>query len=485
MSYSQAVKDGCVISLSNLHFIIERDVIESIVKAQELPKPIFRWEKQGESSGRQHNGWVHLQFANRDITKNALGKLNGFKLAGRAMAAKIVSQASPSLEQPSMFGPTPGPSRPSGAARQSMTAPKPVPGPSSPLNRTQVLSNPSSPKHGPSAREARAPAPAKPSYHPALYGMGLEEYPEEWTYSTKQPKHHLESFFSRYQRLDDPYTEAGIKPRFVLTRDNEDKLKFHSRPYPTPDPADDQEMETTYIYMTKATEDDNFDVERVPIQKVSEHEKQGWDVWNPPKQPTDIDNNDREFRSVSRLIDVETTDKPQMDTEKIFRQYIGILKREDTKSDWTPGRPIGSQEGSISFSRTLQTPADCNGVTATSHGHVHKYKRLAEVGAGWGDYDKWYDWQSNGRRINPELVDDKDWLKFPTDLAKHMLINQEDPNDTVKFAAEKVKSIGVAFDPPKTLEEMASGGGVHGRSVYGGGRGGRRGGGFSNVTGMW
>ncbi|CAJ0541065.1 Ff.00g078640.m01.CDS01 [Fusarium sp. VM40] len=94
---------------------------------------------------------------------------------------------------------------------------------------------------------------------------------------------------------------------------------------------------------------------------------------------------------------------------KIFPHAIELSRVTD-KMAWVPGQMLGEPDAEtkapISISQEFIFPGDNTDTrSSTSRGHQIHHKRPPGVGAGWGGYDEFYEWQGNGRTIN------KDWVK--------------------------------------------------------------------------
>ncbi|KID85530.1 hypothetical protein MAJ_11216, partial [Metarhizium majus ARSEF 297] len=87
-----------------------------------------------------------------------------------------------------------------------------------------------------------------------------------------------------------------------------------------------------------------------------------------------------------------------------------------TKGNWRPGQLIGqngSNPATIAQSLSFASPEHRNEVpeirSATSTGHTLRYRRPADVCPGWGDYDRFTRWQSYGRSVTRDMVENTKW----------------------------------------------------------------------------
>lgn len=90
------------------------------------------------------------------------------------------------------------------------------------------------------------------------------------------------------------------------------------------------------------------------------------------------------------------------------------LSRQCDGLEWQPGQLLGDDpeaRAPISHSSTFLSPAQVatNLPSATSRGHLPKFPRPAQVGAGWGDFDIFHEWQLHGREVKRTLVKEKEW----------------------------------------------------------------------------
>jgi hypothetical protein len=71
---------------------------------------------------------------------------------------------------------------------------------------------------------------------------------------------------------------------------------------------------------------------------------------------------------------------------------------------WQPGRVLGpdpQERASISHSQSVVGQSDMSTsiLSATCRSHIVSYKRPPGVGLGWGDFDRFYEWQLHGRKV--------------------------------------------------------------------------------------
>ena len=150
----------------------------------------------------------------------------------------------------------------------------------------------------------------------------------------------------------------------------------------------------------------------------------------------------RDTRPRDRPIDVITTDKPAADTARYLARGNDFVSRVWTDGKWKPGDLIGSNGSSSEAKQQSATYASRDKAeklteprSATSTGHIMHHDRPPIVCLGWGGYDKFTQWQANGRQIAKEMVEKEDWS---TDLTENVDFVDEsgDVVDTVPAAIE-------------------------------------------------
>ncbi|KAM0421116.1 hypothetical protein ACHAPT_011187 [Fusarium lateritium] len=123
---------------------------------------------------------------------------------------------------------------------------------------------------------------------------------------------------------------------------------------------------------------------------------------------------EKDERDVKRIEDVWEHDNPTTDTPDQFP--LGIhLSRQSDGIEWEPHRLIGPGPGVralISTSKTFVPPGELPSdlPSSTSRCHHPKVPRPARAGAGWGDHDKFQEWQLHGRALDEKMVNRREWL---------------------------------------------------------------------------
>ncbi|KAI1019640.1 hypothetical protein LB504_009423 [Fusarium proliferatum] len=140
----------------------------------------------------------------------------------------------------------------------------------------------------------------------------------------------------------------------------------------------------------------------------------------PPKKTEHLDH-----RHIPKLQDVWDADKPFLSTANIFAKGIkisglAIMESQGGSMDiemtdprpqlyWQPGRVLGpdpQERAYISHSESFVRPSDMSTsvLSATCRSHIVSYKRPPGVGLGWGDFDRFYEWQLLGRKVQKSMV---------------------------------------------------------------------------------
>lgn len=394
---AEAVKDGRVLHVGNLHFKMKKPELEKLLQDQGFSGCLFYWSNP-KNVDEEHLGWCRVQFVDRVTAEKARASLSELTVRGRQLKVGLprkhsvcckssyyvvdishIIQANLQIQ-----------------SSESAMADKPTPVSS---HRPALAGTPPHPTHEPSL-----------STH-ELESLRLEQLPDDWI---AQKDGFKASFFNRYKKLDSAYETAGVTSRFLLAEDAKGDPKFHSRQYPSPAPCDKDAAATIgYVFMNKTVSTDSgvdrTEARLVEIPLVPELKKEGWVTWDHPTPPTD---NEKDSRPVERIEDVQRTDAPYKDTANLFARGMRLLPTT-TETKWEPGQLFGDNseaQASTSLSPTLQPPGTLYDLrSATSSSHVHKYRRPAPVSVGWGDYDLFHEWQSCGRHITEDMVEKKEW----------------------------------------------------------------------------
>ncbi|CAG9946225.1 unnamed protein product, partial [Clonostachys rosea f. rosea IK726] len=265
----------------------------------------------------------------------------------------------------------------------------------------------------------------------SLNESGMPTFPKEW-YDDPDDENKSMKAFLRYVEK-----EARLKPHGLPTRrvihDPERGSYIQPRQWPSLEAADyaghEDNLETEYISL----------VRRVPSTSKAMFYR-SVDGKQHPSKPVRYKNG-RDMRRVDRPVDIITEDRTVEDTAWFLERGLTLMTTTMPNASWRPGQLLG-QDGSnpetiaksLSFAPPESEHDNSEARSATSTGHVIVYPRDSDVCAGWGDYDKRIRWQSYGRRLTKDMVEEKEW---PTDFAA----------DFVNDAGEVVLSIGSEIKP--------------------------------------
>ncbi|KAF5566435.1 hypothetical protein FNAPI_1138 [Fusarium napiforme] len=230
------------------------------------------------------------------------------------------------------------------------------------------------------------------------------EYPDEYSCSDCWLKIDVEN--AVMGRIIERENDSGSLSSVVMGNSN----RIRSQPVPSPDQPQNSNFSSAWIYVT-TFESDERKIKRIRLSELPSYERNGWHEWFKGKVQTE-EGTDRDKRQISMIDDVNNTDDPKEDTLKMFKAAIDISRRADAIY-WKPGHILGSanREALISTSKAFVPPnmSDIDMPSATSRGHHHRYMRLAKLGAGWGDYDYFREWQLHGRRVDVDMVEERMW----------------------------------------------------------------------------
>lgn len=300
-----------------------------------------------------------------------------------------------------------------------------------------------------------------------LEATRLKSYSQAWGPKQDAPPSDAKSRKSIHDRcieLDKAYMAAGARSGFPFARITQtdpdqtpavvDRSGLLARQYPSPAPDNDEIADSMPVLMIKEGEVDKDagplrsarklpDVKLAPAHGVRAHVGDGWFPF--VQQVPDEDDVEKK---VDRVVDVMTTDQPWKDTKRLFERGINATNYPGG-SQWFPGAVLdtpvvdGIPKGNLSFCEVECISNDPEYLkpghtgddfrTATSLGHAPIKKRPQGVGMGWGGYDAFHQWQANGRKINPDDVEQRDW-QFD---AHEMVVVEEGTGKKTTFDVEE------------------------------------------------
>ncbi|KAJ3523858.1 hypothetical protein NM208_g12292 [Fusarium decemcellulare] len=191
-------------------------------------------------------------------------------------------------------------------------------------------------------------------------------------------------------------------------------------------------------------------------QDVGLLQQQGW---FPPASP--LDHNGRDTRDIPTLEDTIDKEQPWNDTMTLFADAIAISEQCD-KIIWKPDTQLGKDDARAkaptSTSPVFSPPGtlDPNLPSLTSRGHQPKYQRPERVGAGWGGYDLFHEWQLSGRHPPKEQVKEKekDWIKTFGDTFTIVPSDEDAAKGAQPRVIKADPALLMPFEVPQSLYEQ-------------------------------
>ncbi|KAI1773879.1 P-loop containing nucleoside triphosphate hydrolase protein [Hypoxylon cercidicola] len=138
--------------------------------------------------------------------------------------------------------------------------------------------------------------------------------------------------------------------------------------------------------------------------------------------------------------------------------------------------PDQPEPSSPSFNREDPTSSEYG--PDSSEGFIHHVERPRHVGLGWGSYDMFYNWQSRGLQVKPEMVPNVTWKKA---ITGPLVFSSKDDEIQVSTKLEHVELLDQG--PRPILEALKSR--KERREDYGRGRDRGSGGRSANRSGRW
>ncbi|EEU46747.1 uncharacterized protein NECHADRAFT_77448 [Fusarium vanettenii 77-13-4] len=231
-----------------------------------------------------------------------------------------------------------------------------------------------------------APAPTSPPGPGDDARVDGAALPDEWRQDPEHPERCIEAWRRSTSQ------KYGHLLGDITSRDESGRLVARSRGFPSPAPSDDKHRNTTFIWVEKA----GFDTKRIDLADL------------PKRADPDTGKDNVE---VKRIEDVWEYDNPTLDTPHQFERGIDISQKAEG-IEWEPHRLLGPDPGArapISTSKAFVPNSELSNdfLASTSRGHQPKVPRPSRVGAGWGDHDKFREWQLHGRALTKDMTEDK------------------------------------------------------------------------------
>lgn len=221
-----------------------------------------------------------------------------------------------------------------------------------------------------------------------------------------------ESLMRRMEKLESAFEKAGI-PWPIVDRETGELI---SQRNPSPASQNTADWNKNWIQVVKGNPGKQ-ELKNIELDRLPEFEAAGWQRWLHAGRPMKKEGSDADPRKILKIEDVWTTDAPYKDTARIFAAGIEMSCRQDGLS-WKPGQLLGLDplaKALLSYSPTFIPPSESssNLQSATSRSHIPKFPRPAGIGAGWGDFDLFRQWQIHGRQVRAEMVENKERSKLP------------------------------------------------------------------------
>ncbi|KAI0195523.1 hypothetical protein F4808DRAFT_474620 [Astrocystis sublimbata] len=295
------------------------------------------------------------------------------------------------------------------------------------------------------------------------FAYEMHKIPDDWLPDPNDPQVAVDNMFRYYERLDKHYTKRGYKPRFRLWSEGGEKTKgFHCIHRPAPRSGNDKYIEQELVYMFKTKEDGKREYKLFPFAEAEAGiltKTEVWQLWRP--KPPPLDNKGRDIRSCNRLEDSRIRDKPHLDSNYYFTREdnIPFMLKHCAPAGWKPGEPLEAKdtykdEDNISTIEQFRPPNQSdNLITGSNSCLIRKTQAPPGIGADWGDYHLFDQWQAHGRKIKLDMVEDKKWDKT---LDKIVFVSDDDPTDitAIKIGDDIKERAGYdPENPPMTLRE--------------------------------
>ncbi|CAJ0548256.1 Ff.00g050100.m01.CDS01 [Fusarium sp. VM40] len=113
----------------------------------------------------------------------------------------------------------------------------------------------------------------------------------------------------------------------------------------------------------------------------------------------------------------------------------GELELEDSEEApelyWQPGRLLGPDDQKraiISHAPTFTSLSNMDPelLSATSRSHTVRYDRPRGVGLGWGEFDRFREWQQFGRQVSKSMVKEQEWQRSNGAIALFRSENEDE-----------------------------------------------------------
>ncbi|KAL7799318.1 hypothetical protein V8C43DRAFT_313362 [Trichoderma afarasin] len=298
-----------------------------------------------------------------------------------------------------------------------------------------------------SSDKTEATAPDDPAKPILVNGT----WPEEWKDDPENSGANIAKALADIERRSAYWESLGVP----CARVSADKSKLLPIQCASPETAKSSgdSPDTNYITMKRKSRPGQ--PEKPTCYVIEDGERVGVDYVIYAPVPS-LDKNGHDIRSVDHPTDVTILDKPAADTDYWLERGNKFVS-EVMSDSWRPGQLIGengSDPATIAQSPSY-APFNPNlefseRRSATSTGHLLQFERPPNVGLGWGDYDRFTEWQSYGRQVTKDMVEKKDWQKDPLAPIDFVDENGEVETLTIPFTREQLSN----WEEPLTLYEQ-------------------------------
>lgn len=226
-----------------------------------------------------------------------------------------------------------------------------------------------------------------------------------------------ERVFNHYAELRDKEKAQGISATGIMMTGSDGDVRF--LPCAQPPPYSPQsDMNDIWVTVFKTGGDFEVLSKTIKFAEVAIAVLEGWELRLACGNARDpVTDKDRRPANLNRVEDTPDNVKPWNPWFPKTCFAKGLKHLETSGIEFTPGdllgeTPDGCQDvDNISFAAEFLPPSrtcqDLRG--ATSRGHIIMHSRPARVGAGWGQFDDFMEWQSHGRHLDQSMVEELNW----------------------------------------------------------------------------
>ncbi|CAH0058526.1 unnamed protein product [Clonostachys solani] len=244
-----------------------------------------------------------------------------------------------------------------------------------------------------------------------IYPVKPGKYSVSWKPRSKDDKRWSRNYFDHLNKMQQDYKNKRVLQAPLVQDDFESWLLAVQVPSPSHKGIADQKK---IVYVEKEEEEKMLSLARIDLASFDTYKDDDWKLWRPPRRPTE-NFTDKDLRWIPELRASHLVSESLKETGLLFPKGIQISTICDGL-DWHPGQLLGTNstaEAPISKTPVFMLPSESgkNLASATSRGHIHTYDRPKFVGAGWGDYDLFFEWQLHGRVLDVKEMTGQAWKK--------------------------------------------------------------------------